>query len=97
LVKCLNIPDPTKPAERNWAIILRAVWDGIEAKWPVASARMHGDGLLFEEPVRNPWRNATMHIEKKYTDDEAEHIFAAVKGFMMKLASRMDEDGKPLA
>lgn len=38
-----------------------------------------------------------MHVEKKYTDDEAEHIFSAVKGFMKGLASRMDEDGFPLA
>jgi len=36
-----------------------------------------------------------MHAEKKYTDDEAEHIFVAVKGFMMKLACRCDEDGLP--
>ena len=64
---------------------------------------MSGDGALFEdlraslEAVRNPWRNATMHIEKKYTDDEAEHIFVAVKGFMKKLASRCDEMGEPKA
>jgi hypothetical protein len=64
---------------------------------------MSGDGALFEElyasldAVRNPWRNAPMHVERKYTDDEAEHIFVAVKGFMMKLASRCDEDGKPFA
>jgi hypothetical protein len=38
-----------------------------------------------------------MHVEKKYTKDEAEHIFVAVKGFMKKLASRCDEDGLPLA
>jgi hypothetical protein len=38
-----------------------------------------------------------MHIEKKYTDDEAEHIFVAVKGFMKKLASRCDEMGEPKA
>ena len=27
-----------------------------------------------------------MHVENKYTDDEAEHIFVAVKGFIDKLA-----------
>jgi hypothetical protein len=64
---------------------------------------MTGDGALFAslfallEAVRNPWRNATMHVENKYTYDEAEHILVAVKGFMRKLASRMDEQGQPLA
>ena len=38
-----------------------------------------------------------MHVENKYTDDEAKHIFIAVKGFMTKLASRMDEKGEPKA
>jgi hypothetical protein len=49
------------------------------------------------DAVKNPWRNSTMHVEKKYTDDEAQHIFAAVKGFMKKLAARMDENGEPKA
>jgi hypothetical protein len=99
----LNINDPIKPAERNWAIILDKIWNGIQTKWPTAVDRTKGDGALFEslyaslDAVKNPWRNATMHVENKYTDDEAEHIFISVKGFMKKLASRMDEDGKPLA
>jgi hypothetical protein len=38
-----------------------------------------------------------MHVESKYTDEEAEHILVAVKGFMKKLASRMDEEGNPKA
>jgi hypothetical protein len=103
LARCLNINDPIKPAERNWAVILDKIWNGIQTKWPTAVDRTKGDGALFEslyaslDAVKNPWRNATMHVENKYTDDEAEHIFISVKGFMKKLASRMDEDGKPLA
>ena len=103
LSACLGLPDPTKPAERNWAVILRTIWNGIEKKWSQSSDRMSGDGHLFEDlyasldAVKNPWRNATMHVEKKYTDDEAEHIFMAVMGFMKKIASRMDETGNPKA
>jgi hypothetical protein len=103
LAKCLGIPDPTRPVERNWGFILGEIWKGIEKRWPTAKDRMHGDGQLLEElyasldAVKNPWRNGTMHVEKKYTDDEAEHILIAVRGFTKKLASRMDEDGKPLA
>jgi hypothetical protein len=49
------------------------------------------------DAVRVAWRNTTMHVENKYTDDEAEHIFIAVRGFLKKLSSRMDETGQPLA
>ena len=38
-----------------------------------------------------------MHIENKYTGEEAVHIFNAVRAFMKQLASRMDEQGLPLA
>jgi hypothetical protein len=102
LAACLGIPDPIKPAERNWSIMLDKVMDdGIKAKWPTAAARMRPNCKVFEElhasldAVKNPLRNATMHVENKYTDAEADHIFALVKGFMMKLADRMDENGHP--
>ena len=103
LARCLAIPDPLRPAERNWGNILKQVLEGIEKKWPTSAQRMHGDGQLFEslytslDAVKNPWRNATMHVENKYTDEESEHILVAVRGFMKRLASRMDEEGKPLA
>ena len=60
---------------------------------------MRGDGHTFEglfaslDAVKNPWRNGTMHVENRYSLEEAEDIFAAVKGFMKKLASRCDENG----
>lgn len=104
MAQCLGIPDPIKPSERNWAIILKNMMDdGIKVKWPTAADRMSGDGALFEslhaslDAVKNPFRNGTMHVENKYTDAEAQHIFALVKGFMMKLTDRMDENGKPRA
>jgi hypothetical protein len=104
LSACLGIANPVKPAERNWAIILRRIKeDGIEKKWPTGADRMLGDGLLFEslhaslDAVKNPWRNETMHVSGKYTEDEARHIFVAVEGFMKKLSARMDESGVPSA
>ena len=102
--KCLGIPDPSKPSEKNWGYILKHVWDdGIVQKWPTTAARMIGDGALFEnlyaslDAVKNPWRNGTMHVERKYTEEEARHVFDAVRGFMMRLAERMDENGLPIA
>jgi hypothetical protein len=103
VARCLSIPDPTKPAERNWGFVLGEIWKGIEKKWPTVATRAAGEGAFFEalyaslDAVKNPWRNATMHPASKYTDDEAEHVFVAVKGFMMRLASRCDENGDPKA
>ena len=37
------------------------------------------------------------HVERKYTEEEARHVFDAVRGFMMRLAERMDENGLPIA
>jgi hypothetical protein len=101
VARCLSIPDPIKPVERNWGQILKCIDEGIKRRWPTSSDKMGGDGALFEalyaslDAVKNPWRNATMHVENKYTTDEAEHIFVAVKGFMKKVASRCDENGYP--
>jgi hypothetical protein len=103
VAQCLGIPDPIKPADRSWGVILKAVRAGIDDKWSTVAERAAGDGAIFDDlfasldAVKNPWRNATMHVERKYTEDEAEHIFIAVKGFMMKLASRCDESGDPKA
>jgi len=103
VARCLGIADPLQPAERNWGFVLRKVREGIDANWPTVATRSSGDGELFDalyaslDAVKNPWRNPTMHPANKYTDDEAEHVFMAVRGFMMKLAARCDENGEPKA
>jgi hypothetical protein len=41
LAACLGVPDPIKPAEQNWGIILRNIMrEGIEKKLPKAKDRM---------------------------------------------------------
>src|SRR6185437_9327101 len=37
--------------------------------------------------VKDAWRNYTMHIRAKYTEDEAELIYLNVRSFMQKLAA----------
>jgi len=103
LARCLGLPDPTKPAGRNWGAVLTTIKNEMEKRWPSSADRMKGDGEFFENAhaalaaMQNPWRNATMHLDQKYTTEEARHIFEVVRGFMKKLASRLDEDGLPLA
>ena len=103
MARCLGIPDPTKGAQRNWGSALGEIKKGCEAKWPDAPSRMTGDGDMFEKlhaslaAMQNPYRNATMHLEQKYTPEESLHLFELVKGLMRQMAARMDEDGLPLA
>jgi hypothetical protein len=102
--RCLGISDPTKAIDRTWGKVLRAIKDECDRRWPPNLVRIHGsDAELFDNAyaalaaMQNPWRNSTMHLDQKYTAEEARHIFEIVGGFMRKLASRMDENGHPLA
>jgi hypothetical protein len=61
------------------------------------------DGKFFEEAyaalaaMRNPWRNATMHVDQKYSEEEARHLHEVIRGFMNWVAMRCDENGDPKA
>ena len=105
--ECLQIENPVKQ-DRSWGAILRLIKDDMAARSrPKTPARpwssKSADQALFEslygslDAVKVAWRNPTMHVEKKYLPDEAEHIFVSVRGFMKTLASRCDESGLPHA
>jgi hypothetical protein len=101
--RCLGIPDPTRASGRNWGNLLKAIKTEIDVRWPNTTDRLLGDGRMFEETygalagMQNPYRNATMHLDHKYTEDEAQNLFEIVKGFMNRIADRMDENGDPKA
>lgn len=103
--RCLGIPDPIRGSDKNWGKILQKIQDERSSRnsaspkrWTNSDDQAYFDGAHATlDAVRNAWRNTTMHVENKYTGEEAQHIFVAVRAFMMKLASRMDEQGKPLA
>lgn len=95
----LDIPDPTKPTDRNWGTVLKAVKEKIDQKYP-AKARMPGsEGARIEalyttlDAIKNPWRNGTMHAENKYLPHEAIHILQAVNMFLVNLSEICDENG----
>ena len=96
----LGIPDPIKPSERNWGLMLRAIKAKIDTQFP-SSVRMPGSSGAFLESiyvtldaVKNPWRNAVMHVEGVYTDDEARFILVNVINLLQKMSTGFNEDGK---
>jgi hypothetical protein len=102
LSRCLGIPDPTKGADRNWSKMLSTIDSERKNRWS-AKDLLAGDGREFDElygalaGMQNPWRNATMHLDQFYTEEQATNVFNVVKTFMRRLADRMDEDGLPKA
>jgi hypothetical protein len=102
LAKRLDIPDPTKAAEKNWAIILSAIQGKIDELWPRQARLPNSEGAQFEalhahlDAVRNLWRNATMHVETIYAPHEALHIIRCSAFFMVSLSKLIDEKGDPI-
>lgn len=41
--------------------------------------------------VKNAWRNYTMHLKLRHTDEEAREVMAATKSFMKRAAKRVKE------
>lgn len=46
------------------------------------------------EAAKRAWRDPTMHVEKKYTQEEAKRIFLYVSPFMLDLSNRINESGQ---
>lgn len=100
LWRSLKVSDPIHGYERNWSNRVKRVEAAIENNWPKSSGRGSADAKFYDEVVgalkgmQNPYRNSTMHLDQIYTEDDARHIIELIKGFMKKVASRMDEDGR---
>ncbi|SPU52054.1 Uncharacterised protein [Brevundimonas vesicularis] len=100
LAKFLGIPDPSKPSERNWGAMLHSIKGGMAKKYPGPSMP-HSEGALIEglyaslDAIRNPWRNATMHVENIYQPHEAEHILRCVNMLLLQMSNIFDEEGQP--
>ena len=106
VAQCLGIPNPTRPAERNWGYILGEIKKDLDAHGGPTPTKIWSNPLdrdffsgayVSLDAVRIAWRNTTMHVENKYNGDEAEQIFITVRGFITKLATRCDENGEPKA
>ncbi|MFA5955856.1 MAG: hypothetical protein WC811_04715 [Hyphomicrobium sp.] len=103
---CLGLPTPTRGQHKAWGAVLKVIKDEIEARESLMHPRQWtdlADKKFFDRihmalvSIKDGCRDDTMHVESVYTEDEAMHLFALTKGFMQKVASRLDEHGVPLA
>jgi hypothetical protein len=98
--KYLGVEDSEKPAERNWSFALRAIKNAMDVKYPSASRKSGSDGARAEsiyltlDAIKNPWRNATMHVEQTYQPFEAGHILQCVNVLAKGMAEICNEDGE---
>lgn len=52
----------------------------------------YADCVAHLSTVKTAWRNPTMHVEKRYTIEEAEGILNAVKSFMFHISGKLMDD-----
>ena len=84
----LEIEPPTKTSDKTWGTILGKIKSKIDEIYP-ANKRLNGTkGHEIEkiyttlDAVKNPWRNATMHVDATYLPHEAIQI-ATCTGFFL--------------
>lgn len=85
------------PHSPSWDAVLKKISGLIDQdhrkktlKWKKAEPfyrDISGDLLT----VKQAWRNPAMHVDRRYSPDEAEQIFTAAKNFMQKLAAHLGE------
>lgn len=49
------------------------------------------DMIPFLYTVKNAWRNYTMHLKMRHSDEKAREIMSAVRSFMQRAAERLKE------
>lgn len=95
---CLGVTTPLTGVNRSWGKILERIDTAIEGRgkgWNERDSFRGQYAMLVA--VKQAWRDPTMHLENRYSEEQARDIFHAVRGFMQILADRMDENGKPEA
>ncbi|MDB6105303.1 MAG: hypothetical protein JWO52_5302 [Gammaproteobacteria bacterium] len=90
---CLGITTVLVGNDRNWGNILRGIKTNIDGRGNTWSERSLFEEFYFLLDSVKSARNNTMHLDAVYTEERAEIIFAATRGFMTRIASRLDENG----
>jgi hypothetical protein len=91
------------PYAPSWESYLAQIQTRIGSKHKIKRVKWKRDESFFRDlsgdliSVKQAWRNPSMHIDRRYSKEEAEEIFKTVKTFMRKLAARMNENGQDVA
>jgi HEPN domain-containing protein len=92
LARALNIPFAP-----SWESYLRQIGDNIGQKHASKSPKWKKDEKFYRDlsgdllTIKQAWRNPTMHVDRKYSIEEAEQIFQAAEHFMQRLARHFTE------
>lgn len=83
------------PYAPSWESHLKQIEANIKADHKGKSPEWKRDEAFFKEvlgdlaAVRIAWRNPTMHIGRRYSQDEAEQVYQAVRLFMQRVAAKL--------
>jgi hypothetical protein len=85
------------PYAPSWESYLQQIAQNIAAKHKNKTTKWKRDEKFYRDlsgdllTIKQAWRNPTMHVDRKYSTDEAEQIFIAAKSLMQRLASHFSE------
>ena len=85
------------PYAPSWEAYLRQISSRIDEKHKNKTSKWKKDQVFYRDlsgdllTVKQAWRNPTMHVDRKYSVEEAEQIFTAAKHFMHRLANHFSE------
>lgn len=85
------------PYAPSWESYLRQIAAKIDEKHKNKTAKWKKDEKFYRDlsgdliVIKQAFRNPTMHVGRKYGDEEAEQIFNSAKTFMSRLASHFNE------
>lgn len=79
----------------SWEQYLTQIATKIGAKHKTKGIKWKKDEKFYRDvsgdllTVKQAWRNPTMHIDRRYSVDEAEEIFKAVRALMLRLSAKL--------
>ena len=95
----VGVPVTAVKAISTWEQLLNLIRDKVSANnkgasppW-MAARSFFENAVAYLHSVKDAWRNPAMHAEQKYTPEEAERIYVAIKNLMTHLAGHLDENG----
>ena len=90
------------PYAPSWESYLKQIEAKIAEKHPTKDAKWKKVEKFYRDisgdlmTIKQAWRNPTMHIERRYSPDEAEQIFMSVKALMQRMAKKAVEQADAL-